>query len=716
MSSQEQVTIVEIAEALSIHRTSAVRRAKKEGWESVRESSTSGRAKSYPIATLPEQVRQALAKRTPIDTLLPATLPTTGQAIPLKPRAIKPMNAKQRMISAAKYELVRLYLSHLETAEHGNKVEARDEFMILYKAKVWPALASILGQISWKTLEKWKLLIQEHGDPAILADARGAYSRGATGLSDQQKQILATFAMSPNKMRISHCIQWAKVVMRKHDIDTMSTATYRRYLTGLQERDYASWVFYREGEQALENKCGYTISRDWDKIGVGDLVTADGHVLNFQVLNPWTGKPCRPTLLLWYDCRSNMPLGWEIMPTENTEAIHTALRRAIIALGKIPLVAYLDNGRAFKSKHFTGVDTFDNGQISSLYARLGMATTFATPYHGQSKTVERFFGTLLAVESLMPTYIGNSIDNKPARMHRGERLHRQLWERCGNGSTAISLTQCHEILALWFDEYANTPQRGHLKGQTPLEVFTAGKGPGVDQALLAELMMSQTVRTITKEGIRMLGQCYYHPALYGRRQPVLVRYDLMERDSIYIYEPSGEFVCRAESKQGVHPAARLLGTEDDLTALEEELATKNRIKTTTVGPARKLLREQILPEVQGYMQQIGISPEGQPISKPAKEQPIALDYARERREAARMAEIGHLEQAAEQQQALLQMSEADRYERLVELESRGHELSEQWIGFMAYYQKTTAYLDNAEYWEQLSRTTGLQYRTATKQA
>jgi putative transposase len=192
-------------------------------------------------------------------------------------------------------------------------------------------------------------------------------------------------------------------------------------------------------------------------------------VLNFEVINPWTGKPCRPVLVLWYDTRSNMPLGWELMPTENTQSIHVALRRAIITLGKMPKVAYLDNGKAFRAKHFTNSADFDNGAISGLYSRLGIQTSFATPYHGQAKTVERFFGSLLEMESIMPTYTGNSIDNKPARLHRGESLHRKLWERYGMGQNVLTIVQAHHIIAAWFDEYAQRPQRGHLNGKSPIE-------------------------------------------------------------------------------------------------------------------------------------------------------------------------------------------------------------------------------------------------------
>ena len=73
---------------------------------------------------------------------------------------------------------------------------------------------------------------------------------------------------------------------------------------------------------------------------------------------------------------------------------------------------YLDNGRAFRARFFRGVDLEQSG-FEGLFARLGIKTIFAWPYHGQSKTVERFFGSFAELERLSPTYTGTSIEHKP---------------------------------------------------------------------------------------------------------------------------------------------------------------------------------------------------------------------------------------------------------------------------------------------------------------
>ena len=83
-------------------------------------------------------------------------------------------------------------------------------------------------------------------------------------------------------------------------------------------------------------------------------MVADGHRLAVQCLNPFTGKPCRATLIGYLDWKSTALVGYEIMLEENTQAITSALRNAIINLGKIPKICYQDNGKAFRAKFFTG--------------------------------------------------------------------------------------------------------------------------------------------------------------------------------------------------------------------------------------------------------------------------------------------------------------------------------------------------------------------------
>ena len=99
-------------------------------------------------------------------------------------------------------------------------------------------------------------------------------------------------------------------------------------------------IWIREGEKAYHDQSEKNIETDNTKVEDGDVLIADGHTRNFQVINPFTGKPTRATLVGFLDWKSTALVGYEIMMTENTQCIASALRNAIINLGIIPKVVY----------------------------------------------------------------------------------------------------------------------------------------------------------------------------------------------------------------------------------------------------------------------------------------------------------------------------------------------------------------------------------------
>jgi len=60
----------------------------------------------------------------------------------------------------------------------------------------------------------------------------------------------------------------------------------------------------REGEKALKELVVPHIVRDTSKIEVGEILVADGKRLNFQVINPFTGKPVRAAIVGFLDWKS----------------------------------------------------------------------------------------------------------------------------------------------------------------------------------------------------------------------------------------------------------------------------------------------------------------------------------------------------------------------------------------------------------------------------
>ena len=688
-------------------------RADREQWPYFWEIVRGGSRKMYRAYMLPDAVREAILNKKEIDALFPVDSNATLPALTHGTAAVRAIQDDKANLKAS---LVRLYMQAIAAASWGHKEQARDNFMAGYNSgAAYPELYKTLGELSAKTIEGWKTKLKKScGNSLQLADRRGR-TKGARAITPLQAQIILAFVRQPKGKSLpkSEIIRLSRNIMANKGIDTLSNATYRRFLDDWVAVNYDEWIWWREGDKGLNDKVLFWTERDYEQIKVGDILVADGHILNFLVMNPWTGKAQRMMLVLFFDMKSSMPCGWEIMPTENTASISAALRRSIIRLGMVPKIVYLDNGRAFKGQYFTGTD-FEQTELPGLYDRLGIRLIVAKPYHGQSKTIERFFKTFGELERMAPSFVGTCIDSKPAHMNRGEKLHRRIQETT-TGGFVPSLIDSHRAIAAWFDLYAARIQgpNSHLAGIRPQEVFDAGIGPGVDPTALRILMMKKEERKIYGRGVKVYdkGDWYYHPALYGRNHKVFVRYDLQERDSVLVYDQrDDQFICEAERVDRVHPAARILGDEADITLLENQLEMIGSLRKQTVSRAKALAAEVVIPEAQRLIEDSGF------VSGPVAQEKVAGGVIKrlpppkarkltveERQDVVREADASQRYQRQMEEAQLLadleEMSEADRYGRLLEMEMGGDTLTAEWRRFMRVYEQLPEFERDREYWD-----------------
>lgn len=376
----------------------------------------------------------------------------------------------------AKYQICKLLDEILIKAE--KKTIAIEKFVNSYNQGSYPKLYEILGKISLRSIYRWYKELKDSGwDINVF---RKEFKPSTRSISNKEAEILIPMLMNPNRPLVSEILKRAKEEFLKRGITLKSDITYRRFIQDWTSRNIDLWTLGRYGMKVFNDKIMKDILRDKDRVEVGDIVVADGHTLNVMVINPLTGRPQRMTLIMFFDFKSSMPLGWEIMPTENVLAISSALRRTILLLGRffsnnseagnfgyIPRIAYLDNGRAFRAKYFRGIRDFKDSIVPGLFGKLGIETMYATPYHGQSKTIERWFKTLGEMERRLPAYTGTNIAGKPAMLMRNEKLHQRLFD-----NTPIEVDSLAATLEEYVKEYAEQPhQDGQYKGLCPAEVF-----------------------------------------------------------------------------------------------------------------------------------------------------------------------------------------------------------------------------------------------------
>lgn len=696
-STDATITIAQLHRLSGIATRALQHRASTERWpyDERAGKGRGGKVRHYLIDRLPEEIRFYFYKP---PTVRQSDTPVKSTDAPDLATISQPKLKR----AGAKTDLLLHYTRAIKSAGWGKKAIARDNFMTAYNSGfAYPQLFATLGAVSWQTIEGWKRTLKKGGDLSDLADRRGTWRRGKSLVTAEQARILLECALHPNRPLVAEVIREAKRRMDACGIQNgHSPATYRRFIEEFKRNNFDVWTFAREGAKALNDKALLSIERDPSLINVGDILVADGHTLNFEILNPWTGREQRMTLLVFYDMRSNYPCGWEIMPTEDTTCISAALRRAILTLGKMPQVVYLDNGKAFGAKYFTG-NLAESG-LAGLYERLGIKTIFAWPYHGQSKTVERFFSNFADLERWCPTYTGNCIDNKPPRMMRGERLHRKVYEKI-MGGRCLTMEMAHRAIAEWFDRYAQRRQERskYLMGYSPAEVFMPERGPGVESQELTYLMMADRQATVRASRIEFAGRKYYHEELYRRRHKVQIRYDLHDPGYVLVYDRD-ELLCIAREQEGVHPAAHHLGSDQDREKLAYYCKLKKRQEKQATRLARRMLESEILPAHRQQLDRDGLLPDGrpQPETKPQTKALTIADKQRIENEVATYRRQKK-EEKPDVWAELEHLGEADKYEQLVRFGARGLLIPREHAAFMRYFEQTSKYfqLERTGYWE-----------------
>lgn len=500
-----------------------------------------------------------------------------------------PEHAKK--IALTRYDLVRLWVDYRNKAK--SKTGAGKDFILLYnEKKLHPKIFKALGNVSIGTIYRWSKAIKKSDDYMdLVPDYKYGEQEHNVNLTKQEELIFKGLLLSPNKISVAKAASFTKYLLKSKGLESpTSKRSLERWAKLHKKKHYDIWVLAREGQKALRDRVEPYITRDPSKLEVGDVLIADGHRLAVQVINPYTGRPCRATLVGYQDWKSTALVGYEIMLEENTQCVASALRNSIINLGKIPKICYQDNGKAFKNKFFKG--SLEEAGINGLFANLGITPVFANPYNARAKTIERFFREFQdSFERLLPSFVGSSIADKPAYMMRNEKFHKEH-----HNEFIPTIEQLNQMIAMWLDYHYSQPCP-NLKSKTIGEVLKLGKGDGVDIALLDDLILAQDIKRIHRNGIRFLKADYYNELLYGLRERVLIKYSLFDLSHIKVFNTDGKFLCVAKREIPLHPMANYLGEPKDVEDLKQKLKQQKQLTQNTEKKLEQTLNLQDAPRL-----------------------------------------------------------------------------------------------------------------------
>ena len=431
---------------------------------------------------------------------------------------------KCKQIALARLDIVHKWLEFRNKSQ--NKLQADYDFVKLHNTSN-SHLFEILGEISRGSLHRWLAMLNGTEDYTKLLPQYkySSVNDYRTVLNDGEIKIFMGLLLHPNRISIGKAVALTKYKLHEQGQSFIpADITFRRYAKWFKDNNYDKWILARDGEKALSDKVEPYIKRDASLLEVGDILVADGHKLAFQVINPFTGKPTRVTLVGFLDWKSTALVGYEIMLEENTQCIASALRNAIINLDMIPKVVYQDNGRAFRAKYFTDDKGFTELGFQGLYSKLGIETVFARPYNARAKVIERFFKEFQeGFEKLLPSYIGSSIQNKPAYMMRNEKFHKSL-----HNEYVPTIEETIKMIDMWL-RFKNSQPCPNALDKTVAEVLEERKRQNIDINALDDLMLATEVKTIQRNGIRFLNCDYFDERLYGFKSKVLIKYNLDTR-------------------------------------------------------------------------------------------------------------------------------------------------------------------------------------------
>jgi putative transposase len=312
----------------------------------------------------------------------------------------------------------------------------------------------------------------------------------------------------------------------------------------------------KEGETALKVKSP-TVIRDYN-FPLHTIWSMDGRRMDVMMIDtkgkygPSTGKPFRLWIYAFQEVRSRLLLGYALGKSLDADLVRAAFLNAIKTTGlHIPRKIQPDNGMETAAKEHTGGAPWRRrgkvleDEIIGTFPMLGIEVDWASVAHGQTKPVERGFGTLAQMVETRPelrgAYCANNSVNRPEEFDADKAVPVELLEQIFEEELAA---------------YHRTPHRGNgMDGKSPLQVYSEQiKMPGIPVRKISEVQLrlctySATAITIRKNAtFTILGASYWSEgtAKLAPGKGYYARYNPQNlSDPVYVYRKEKR-LCEAK--------------------------------------------------------------------------------------------------------------------------------------------------------------------------
>ncbi|MBF0334602.1 MAG: transposase [Alphaproteobacteria bacterium] len=557
------MAIDDVATALAIPLRTAQDRARRGGWGFREEALPTGnRRRLYPIAQLPQPVREAvldhLARTGPAPTALSPqpSAPSSPAVTAPAPTADWQRRAEEARLSLLA-EVDRMAL--LGDSPRGAMLRlermAREGGLPDHLARAVPVANQRGGQAGSRTLSLRSLYRWFNARKA------GVLAPKATPKTDTLPPwapVFLRYYRIPSKPSIAESLErMAREGALPAPMKYPSYGQVRRLLERMSviERNRG-----RMGPRELRSLRAYT-ARDCSELLPGDVYTADGHTYDSEIGHPFHGRPFRPEVTAIADVATKRVVGSSVALAEAALGTLDALRRAAVIAGP-SAIFYVDLGSGFNNHMLT-----DEG--TGLLARIGTTRENSLPGNSQARgVIERLHQTLFVRSAKrLPTYMGAAMDREARN-----KVYKITRAAIKAGGSSPLLPSWSEFVAFLKEEIAHynarphsslpkiiDPVTGKRRHQSPDEAWAAAEAAGktpprLSAAEAAALFRPHVLRTTRRSLVELFGNEYFLADLdHLHGEEVQVAYDPLDAERVWVSTRDGRPI--GEAAWGGHKAA-----------------------------------------------------------------------------------------------------------------------------------------------------------------
>ncbi|UJX43257.1 Mu transposase C-terminal domain-containing protein [Desulfovibrio sp. JY] len=553
---QDTVTVKEIAQALGKSERAIQLRAGKESWPFEQSTCRGGKRRLYPVRSLPENVRQALAAAMLAGSPGPDTPPAVSSlSVPATPAQARVPSPLSRLTRHQR-ETALARLAFVREIEHAmplvGKEKAIRNLLAAATDKTLPTRLAALIQVandrmtvgrglSRRRLYDWCSKFAEGGEAALAPRRQGQ----DMGVPDWAPAFLAIW-QRPQKPTVADAY---KRFAEAWEGTPPSIFAVRRFLAKMADPDREAG---RDTGNALLKRRPHK-RRSTTELWPADVYTADGTTFDAEIQHPIHGQPFKAEVTFVLDVATRRCVGMSIGEAESAGTVLDALRMACL-FGGIPALFYTDNGPGY-------VNNIMLTPGSGMLDRLGIEAVRAIPGRPQGKgLMERAVKTLCEpLSKRLPSCSHADMDGDAA--HKIFKITRADLKKHAASRLLPTWEAFKAALLARVEEYNATPHRGlpRIEDQTtgrrrhlsPNEAWQRFVERGfepfrVPEAVRDELFMPGIPRKVRNGEVRLFNNTYFSEVLADFHGDFVdVRYDIWDASKVYCWTTRGEMICTA---------------------------------------------------------------------------------------------------------------------------------------------------------------------------